>query len=112
MTSMAMRLLVQTMKDLAKGPTDKDFHKELADASLKIAEEAVRAEKPQLALQHLELIEAIARRLKNTDLLKKTTTRRAEITEVQKLVASVKGRKRLCSRSRMIRRRMRSSDGI
>ena len=84
-------LLVQTMKDLAKGPTDKDFHKELADASLKIAEEAVRAEKPQLALQHLELIEAIARRLKNTDLLKKTTTRRAEITEVQKLVASVKG---------------------
>lgn len=81
-------LTVQTLKDLAKGPTDKDLHKQLAELSFKLSLEHQRADRIEPALQHLELADALARRLKSTDMLKQGVARRAEITEYKKLVES------------------------
>jgi hypothetical protein len=82
-------LTIQTLKDLAKGPTDKDHHKQLADLSFKMSLEHQRADRIEAASQHLELADALARRLKSSDMLKLATSRRAEITEYKKLVESV-----------------------
>ena len=80
-------LTVQTLKDLAKGPTDKDLHKQLAELSFKLSLEHQRADRIEAALQHLELADVLARRLKSSEMLKQATARRAEITEYKKLVA-------------------------
>lgn len=82
-------LTVQTLKDLAKGPTDKELHKQLAELSLKLSLEHQRSDRIEPALQHLELADALARRLKSTDMLKQGVARRAEIAEYKKLVESV-----------------------
>ncbi len=79
-------LTIQTLKELAKGPTDKDLHKQLAELSFKLSLEHQRADRIDFALQHLELVDALARRLKSSDMLKQTAARRAEIAEFKKLV--------------------------
>ncbi len=89
-------LTVQTLKDLAKGPTDKDLHKQLAELSFKLSLEHQRADRIELALQHLELADALARRLKSSDMVKQLVARRAEIAEYKKLVeASAAAEKKL-----------------
>ncbi len=82
-------LTVQTLKDLAKGPTDKDHHKQLAELSFKLSLEHQRADRIEAASQHLELADALARRLKSSDMLKQGAARRAEIAEYKKLVETV-----------------------
>lgn len=79
-------LTVQTLKDLAKGPTDKDLHKQLAELSFKMSLEHQRADRIEAASQHLELADALARRLKSSEMLKQAVARRAEIAEYKKLV--------------------------
>lgn len=81
-------LTVQTLKDLAKGPTDKDLHKQLAELSFKLCLEHQRADRIEAASQHLELADALARRLKSSDMMKQAVARRAEITEYKKLADS------------------------
>lgn len=81
-------LTVQTLKDLAKGPTDKDHHKQLAELSFKLSLEHQRADRIEAASQHLELADALARRLKSPDMLKQAAARRAEVAEYKKLVES------------------------
>ena len=82
-------LTVQTLKDLAKGPTDKDLHKQLAELSFKMSLEHQRADRIEAASQHLELADALARRLKSSEMLKQAVARRAEITEYKKLAESI-----------------------
>lgn len=81
-------LTIQTLKDLAKGPTDKNHHKQLAELSLKLSLEHQRADRIDVALQHLELADGLARRLKSSEMLKQAAARRAEIAEYKKLVES------------------------
>lgn len=93
-------LMVQTLKDLSKGKPDKDLDKQLAEMSLKLSAENQRADRPELALQHLELVANLARRLKSTEMLKQVTARREEIVEGKKLAeASAAARKKLADSS-------------
>ncbi len=81
-------LTVLSLKNLAKGPANKDYHQELAKLSLQLATAAQRADRPDLATQHLELVDTIGRRLKTNEWSKLTAARRAEIAEQKKLSES------------------------
>ncbi|MBC7821354.1 MAG: hypothetical protein IAG10_31085, partial [Planctomycetaceae bacterium] len=70
-------------------PTDKDLHKQLAELSFKLSLEHQRADRIEAASQHLELADALARRLKSPDMLKQAVARRGEIVEYKKLVETV-----------------------
>lgn len=81
----ARDLQMQTMKNLAKGPTDKDYHKELANRALQLAAETQRADRADLTKEYLDLVDSIGRRLKTNEWAKTTSARRAEIAEHKKL---------------------------
>lgn len=78
-------LTLQAFKKLEKGPTDKDYHRELATTALQLAAEAQRAEQLDVAGQYLELVDSIGRRLKTNEWAKTTKARREEISEYKKL---------------------------
>ncbi len=78
-------LMLQTMKNLSKGPTDKDYHKELAQRALQLAAETQRADRADLTKEYLELVDSIGRRLKSNEWAKTTSARRAELAEHKKL---------------------------
>lgn len=79
------QLTLQTLKDLAKGPADQDFHQQLADLALQLGSESQRADRLELAGQYLDLVVSLATRLKSPDLAKQTSARRANLTELKKL---------------------------
>lgn len=78
-------LTLNAIRDLAKGPTDKDFHQQLANLSIRMATECRQAERLDLALQFLVQTDAIAGKLKSTELTKRSAGLKAEINDQKKL---------------------------
>ncbi len=78
-------LIVQTLKDLAKGPTEKEFHQDLAARALSFASEQIAAERFEVAKDCYEVVSAIGLKLKSADLGKKSIAGRADLTELKKL---------------------------
>lgn len=78
-------LTVQTLKDLAKLPTDKEYHQELAAKALSVASEQIAAERFDAAKESYEVVNSIGLKLKSADLSKKATAGRTDLTELKKL---------------------------
>lgn len=93
-------LVVQTLKDLSKGPTDKEYHQELAEKALSVASEQIAAERFEVAKDCYEVVSAIGLKLKSADLGKKAIAGRTDLTELKKLADKlVAARKTLESKS-------------
>lgn len=78
-------LTVQTLKDLAKLPTDKEYHHELAAKALSVASEQIAAERFDAAKDSYEVVSSIGLKLKSADLSKKATAGRTDLTELKRL---------------------------
>lgn len=78
-------VLVQTLKELAKGPLDKEFHQELATKVLSIAAEQIAAERFEVAKDCYDIVSSIGGKLKSAELGRKSISARADLTELKKL---------------------------
>ena len=78
-------LIVQTLKDLAKGPTDKEYHQALAEKALSVASEQIAAERFEVAKECYEVVSSIGAKLKSADLSKKAAAGRTDLAELKKL---------------------------
>ncbi|MCX7418057.1 MAG: hypothetical protein NT013_00785 [Planctomycetia bacterium] len=78
-------LIVQTLKDLAKGPTDKEYHQTLAEKALSVATEQIAAERFDTAKECYEAVSSIGLKLKSADLSKKAVAGRTDLIELKKL---------------------------
>ncbi len=78
-------LIVQTLKDLAVGPTDKEYHSALAEKLLSVASEQIAAERFDVAKDCYDVVSSIALKLKSADLGKKASAGRTDLTELKKL---------------------------
>ena len=78
-------LIVQTLKDLAKGPTDKEYHQTIAEKALSIASEQIAAEHFEVAKDCIDVVSSVGIKLKSGELAKKAIAGRADLTELKKL---------------------------
>ena len=78
-------LTVQTLKDLAKTPTDQEYHQALAAKALSVASEQIAAERFDTAKDCYEVVSSIGLKLKSADLGKKAIAGRTDLTELKKL---------------------------
>lgn len=78
-------LMVQTLKDLAKTPTDKEYHQALAAQALSVASEQIAAERFDTAKDCYDVVSSIGLKLKSADLGKKAVAGRTDLAELKKL---------------------------
>lgn len=78
-------LRVAAIRDLSKGPTDAKLHGDLAQTALVLVDDCVEQERFEVAVSALELANSLSIRSKSNDLRKQSATRKAEVTELQKL---------------------------
>ena len=79
------KLIVQTLRELAKGPTDKEYHQALAENALSVASEQIAAERFEVAKECYEVVSSIGVKLKSADLSKKANIGRTDLAELKKL---------------------------
>lgn len=80
-----VQLQLQSIRDIARAPTDSKLHAELMQVAFGMVEKCIRAEQFEVAMLAIDQAVAIATKLKNNALRKDAADQKARVIESQKL---------------------------